>query len=410
MQSRRGPPIFQPFYDVLKLFEKQEPRRPPPAELLCPVLSAAGGLLRALFFAGSDLLLVTFALTLAAIFFVLGAYTASSPYSFIGAERELMQMMAYEPMVLLTPIGMYMVTRSFSVHDIAAHHSPLLLMLPGVFLGFLYALVIKFRKSPFDLSASHHAHQELVRGIMTEFSGPTLAMIEIAHWYENVFLLGWVYLFFASHPAIGLLAVGLTLVHHHLRRQRLRPPQMAGRRAQFLDRRHRARLRKYPVLSFFTADKGPDEHASLNPRGSFTTTPRAVTAATSKPSPASPPSSMSNASAWSTPATPSTPTFSSSPAPSTNRAKRSSESLRPDARAPNCVVAVGACACSGGIFRECYNICGGIDTVIPVDVYVPGCAARPEAIIDGVVKAIEILETKHRARKDGSNNGQQEKK
>ena len=66
---------------------------------------------------------------------------------------------------------------------------------------------------------------------------------------------------------------------------------------------------------------------------------------------------------------------------------------------PKAVVAVGACACTGGIFRECYNICGGIDHVIPVDVYVPGCAARPEAIIDGVVKAIEVLDRKQRAMK-----------
>jgi ech hydrogenase subunit C len=61
---------------------------------------------------------------------------------------------------------------------------------------------------------------------------------------------------------------------------------------------------------------------------------------------------------------------------------------------PKVVVAVGACACSGGIFRECYNISGGVDTVIPVDVYVPGCAARPEAIIDGVVKALAVLQAK----------------
>ena len=62
---------------------------------------------------------------------------------------------------------------------------------------------------------------------------------------------------------------------------------------------------------------------------------------------------------------------------------------------PKVVVAVGICASSGGIFRECYNISGGIDSVIPVDVYVPGCAARPEAIIDGVVKALGVLEAKH---------------
>jgi len=61
---------------------------------------------------------------------------------------------------------------------------------------------------------------------------------------------------------------------------------------------------------------------------------------------------------------------------------------------PKVVVAVGICASSGGIFRDCYNIIGGVDRVIPVDVYVPGCAARPEAIIDGVVKGIGVLAEK----------------
>lgn len=61
---------------------------------------------------------------------------------------------------------------------------------------------------------------------------------------------------------------------------------------------------------------------------------------------------------------------------------------------PKVVVAIGICATSGGIFAECYNVKGGIDHVIPVDVYVPGCAARPEAIIDGVVRALAVLEEK----------------
>ena len=62
---------------------------------------------------------------------------------------------------------------------------------------------------------------------------------------------------------------------------------------------------------------------------------------------------------------------------------------------PKVVVAVGICACTGGVF----NISGGIDTGIPVDVYVPGCAARPEAIIDGVVKALAVLDEKRAAMK-----------
>jgi ech hydrogenase subunit C len=61
---------------------------------------------------------------------------------------------------------------------------------------------------------------------------------------------------------------------------------------------------------------------------------------------------------------------------------------------PKAVVAIGPCALSGGIFAECYNVNRGVNSQIPVDVYVPGCAARPEAIIDGVVQALGILEKK----------------
>jgi len=61
---------------------------------------------------------------------------------------------------------------------------------------------------------------------------------------------------------------------------------------------------------------------------------------------------------------------------------------------PKVVVGVGICACTGGVFRECYNIAGGVGEILPVDVWVPGCAARPEQIIDGIVKALGILEQK----------------
>ncbi len=64
---------------------------------------------------------------------------------------------------------------------------------------------------------------------------------------------------------------------------------------------------------------------------------------------------------------------------------------------PKVVLALGICATSGGIFRECYNVMGGADKAVPVDLYVPGCAIRPEAIIDAVVQALGILEKKRAA-------------
>ncbi|MBU1003158.1 MAG: NADH-quinone oxidoreductase subunit B family protein [Proteobacteria bacterium] len=56
---------------------------------------------------------------------------------------------------------------------------------------------------------------------------------------------------------------------------------------------------------------------------------------------------------------------------------------------PKAVIAIGACGTSGGVFREAYNVVGGVDKVIPVDVYIPGCPAKPEAIIDGVVLGLQ---------------------
>ena len=58
---------------------------------------------------------------------------------------------------------------------------------------------------------------------------------------------------------------------------------------------------------------------------------------------------------------------------------------------PKFVIAVGSCAISGGVFDGCYNVVGHIDEVIPVDVYVPGCPPRPQAIIHGVVTLLERL-------------------
>lgn len=61
---------------------------------------------------------------------------------------------------------------------------------------------------------------------------------------------------------------------------------------------------------------------------------------------------------------------------------------------PKFVVAVGTCACSGGVFRGCYNIEGGIDMVIPVSAYIPGCPVSPKALMDGLVKLLKSLEEK----------------
>jgi len=210
MQGRVGPPVLQPFYDVLKLFEKESAVVTRSQNFFVFAYLIFMALTGFLFFSGGDLLLVIFAMTLSEIFLVLGAYSVNSPYSFIGAERELVQIMAFEPVILLSAAGMYLATGSFYVGSIARSSNPLILLLPGLFIALLCVLTLKLRKSPFDLSTSHHAHQELVKGVTTEFSGSTLGSIEIAHWYETVMLLGFVYLFFGFSPLLAVAAVMLT--------------------------------------------------------------------------------------------------------------------------------------------------------------------------------------------------------
>ncbi|MGO8943707.1 MAG: NADH-quinone oxidoreductase subunit B family protein [Syntrophobacteraceae bacterium] len=77
--------------------------------------------------------------------------------------------------------------------------------------------------------------------------------------------------------------------------------------------------------------------------------------------------------------------------PVNRRTARVLKNLYEQVANPKMVIAVGTCASSGGVFHNCYNVLGGVDKVIPVDVYIPGCAARPEAIIDGVVMALQSL-------------------
>jgi ech hydrogenase subunit C len=77
--------------------------------------------------------------------------------------------------------------------------------------------------------------------------------------------------------------------------------------------------------------------------------------------------------------------------PANKRNQRVLKNLYEQMPEPKLVIAVGTCACTGGVFHNCPNILGGVDKVIPVDVYIPGCAVRPEQIIDGVVLALNKL-------------------
>ncbi len=205
MQNRFGPPLLQPFYDFFKLLGKQgiAVNQTQMVYVMGHLFFAIGALVMLVL--KQDLLMLMFILAFSAVSLIMGAMSVRSPYSKIGAQREIMQMMAYEPVLLLMVVGVYKTTGSFMISEIFNHEKPLLYSLPLVFLAFLYVLTIKLRKSPFDFSTSHHGHQELIKGLTTEFSGTQLALIELTHWIDLVLLLGLITLFFAQPIWVGIL-------------------------------------------------------------------------------------------------------------------------------------------------------------------------------------------------------------
>ena len=217
MQRRKGPPLLQPFYDVFKLLQKESTTVNHLTRYFVTLSMVFSIFTVILFGMGADLLLCIFAFTLACVFFVLAGYSPYSPYSFVGTERELIQIMCYEPMVLIFAFGYYQANGSFRIADAFSLDGPAIVKLPFIFVGLLFVLTVKLRKSPFDLSMSHHGHQEIVKGITTELTGECLAKVEISHWFETVFALGLVYMFFVySAPVSWVVGVLLCLLVYFL--------------------------------------------------------------------------------------------------------------------------------------------------------------------------------------------------
>jgi formate hydrogenlyase subunit 4 len=205
MQGRVGPPLLQPVYDIVKLLGK-EPLFVNRVQILYAILHLAFILVViVLLLTGQDLLMALFAHVFSGVALILGGLSVRSPYSRIGSHRKIMQMLAYEPVMVLLVVGTYLCTGGFLSSDVTRYGHPLLFQMPLVFVAYVAASVIKLEKSPFDVATSHHAHQEIVKGVTTEYSGPYLAIIELANMCEISLVVLVMASFWASNWIAGAL-------------------------------------------------------------------------------------------------------------------------------------------------------------------------------------------------------------
>lgn len=210
MQRRIGPPILQPFYDFMKLADKRKMIVHSTHAFLGIVHFFSLWFALAVLLLGGDLILVIFLHLLSASLLILAGYSTRSIFSHLGANRMAMSILAYEPVLILIAVSVYLLTGSFEASSIFAYDEPLLLKMPLAFVALLLVLPIKMKKSPFDVA---EAHQEITGGVELEYSGIFYEAVYTARWLDQVFCYTLVDLFGASNPLLGLGLVLLTFLY-----------------------------------------------------------------------------------------------------------------------------------------------------------------------------------------------------
>lgn len=210
MQRRIGPPLLQPFYDFLKLADKRK--------MVVHSAHAFLGIMHffSLWFAvailllGGDLILVIFLHLLSSALLILAAYSTRSIFSHLGANRMAISILAYEPVLIIIAVSIYILTGSFDAGAAFSSEQPLLYKMPLAFIALLLVLPIKLKKSPFDVA---EAHQEITGGAEIEFSGIFFEAIYTAKWLDYVFSYTLVFLYAGSNILLGIALMAFTFLY-----------------------------------------------------------------------------------------------------------------------------------------------------------------------------------------------------
>ncbi|TEB08098.1 Formate hydrogenlyase subunit 4 [Pelotomaculum schinkii] len=220
VHSRQGPPLLQTYYDLFKLFSKED--REVTSDLvfrLTPVVCLGAVLLAALFTPmggpaplgfGGDLILLVYLLSIPGIAIMLGAMSSGSPYAMLGASREMMLVLTVEPVLFITLFTAGIKANSLVLADITgwsvSHGWSISLVIAG--LALLLALQSELAKLPFDLA---EAETEIMEGPFVEYSGPKLALFKWAIYAKVVIYVSLFLEVFLPGPKTGILVADLLI-------------------------------------------------------------------------------------------------------------------------------------------------------------------------------------------------------
>ena len=204
MQNRQGPPLMQPFYDFFKLMDKRAIMIHSFHALMGIMYFIAEWFALGVLLLGNDLLIAVFFHVIAVLALVIGASSVRSAYSVLGALRELMHMISYEPLMVLMVVSFYLVTGSFDIKNVLSYEGYPIFEIPLVFFAFLLTIPIMLQKSPFDIA---EAHQEIIGGPEIEYSGPFYEALYTGKWIEYIYVFTFVFLFGGNHYWLGIILV-----------------------------------------------------------------------------------------------------------------------------------------------------------------------------------------------------------
>lgn len=208
MQRRQGPPLLQPFYDMFKLLDKRTLILHAPHALLAVAHFFVLWFTVAAIFLGWNLLYIIFLHLFAQILLILAGYSVRSVYSHLGSNRELLMLVAYEPVLILVAVGFYLTSGSFEISTIL-QGSGYWYQLPLLFAALLIIVPIKVKKSPFDIG---EAHQEIVGGIEIEYSGVFYEFLYMSRFLEYLFIYSFVFIFGGASYWLGAVLVGVVFL------------------------------------------------------------------------------------------------------------------------------------------------------------------------------------------------------